>query len=82
MNKSSLKSKIQKDLRVSEKVARALLVDYLMFIQDIELDIYEFRIGIGGDPAKAYDRRMRRVLLFQRMECGTIMASVYRTRKA
>lgn len=75
-------SKIQKDLRVSEKVARALLVDYLMFIQDIELDIYEFRIGIGGDPAKAYDRRMRRVLLFQRMECGTIMASVYRTRKA
>lgn len=31
-------SKIQKELCVSEKVARALLVDYLMFFQDIELD--------------------------------------------
>ena len=51
-------SKIQKDLRVSEKVARALLVDYLTFFQDIELDANEFRISIGGDPAKAYDRRM------------------------
>ena len=61
-------SKIQKELRVSEKVARALLLDYLMFFQDIELDVNEFRISIGGDPAKAYDRRMRRVLLFQRME--------------
>ena len=61
-------SKIQKELSVSEKVARALLVDYLMFFQDIELDVNEFRISIGGDPAKAYDRRMRRVLLFQRME--------------
>ena len=61
-------SKIQKELRVSEKVARALLVDYLTFFQDIELDANEFRISIGGDPAKAYDRRMRRVLLFQRME--------------
>ena len=61
-------SKIQKDLRVSEKVARALLVDYLIFFRDIELDANEFHISIGGDPAKAYDRRIRRVLLFQRME--------------
>ena len=61
-------SKIQKELSVSEKVARALLVDYLMFFQDIELDANEYRVSIGGDPAKAYDRRMRRVLLFQRME--------------
>ena len=61
-------SKIQKELRVSEKVARALLLDYLMFFQDIELDANAFHLSIGGDPAKAYDRRMRRVLLFQRME--------------
>ncbi len=61
-------SKIQKDLRVSEKVARALMVDYLMFFQDIELDANEFRISVGGDPAKAYDRRMQRMLLFQRIE--------------
>ena len=55
-------------MRVSEKVARALLVDYLTFFQDIELDANEFRISIGGDPAKAYDRRMQRMLLFQRIE--------------
>ena len=61
-------SKIQKELSVSEKVARALLVDYLMFFQDIELDANEFRISVGGDPAKAYDRRMQRMLLFQRIE--------------
>lgn len=61
-------SKIQKDLRVSEKVARALLVDYLIFFRDIELDANEFHISIGGDPAKAYDRRIRRMLLFQRIE--------------
>ena len=59
---------IQKELCVSENGARALLVDYLMFFQDIELDANAFHLSIGGDPAKAYDRRMRRVLLFQRME--------------
>ena len=61
-------SKIQKELSVSEKVARALLVDHLMFFWDIELDANEYRVSIGGDPAKAYDRRMQRVLLFQRIE--------------
>lgn len=61
-------SKIQTELRVSEKVARALLVDYLMFFRDIELDANEYRVSIGGDPAKAYDRRMQRILLFQRIE--------------
>ena len=55
-------------MSVSEKVARALLVDYLMFFRDIELDANEFSVSIGGDPAKAYDRRMQRVLLFQRIE--------------
>ena len=61
-------SKIQKELNVSEKVARALLVDYLMFFRDIELDANEYCVSVGGDPAKAYDRRMQRVLLFQRIE--------------
>ena len=61
-------SKIQKELSVSAKVARALLVDYLMFFRDIELDANEYRVSIGGDPARAYDRRMQRVLLFQRIE--------------
>ena len=61
-------SKIQKELCVSEKVARALLVDYLMFFQDIELDANEYHVSIGGDPAKAYDHRVQRVLLFQRIK--------------
>ena len=61
-------SKIQTELRVSEKVAQALLVDYLMFYRDIELDANEYRVSIGGDPAKAYDRRIQRILLFQRIE--------------
>ena len=61
-------SKIQKELSVSAKVARALLVDYLMFFRDIELDANEYRVSIDGDPARAYDRRMQRVLLFQRIE--------------
>ena len=55
-------------MSVSAKVARALLVDYLMFFRDIELDANEYRVSIGGDPARAYDRRMQRVLLFQRIE--------------
>ena len=39
-----------------------------MFFHDIELDANEYRVSIGGDPAKAYDRRMQRMLLFQRIE--------------
>lgn len=61
-------SKIQKELSVSAKVARALLADYLMFFRDIELDTNEYRVSIGSDPARAYDRRMQRMLLFQRIE--------------
>lgn len=39
-----------------------------MFFRDIELDANEYRVSIGGDPARAYDRRMQRMLLFQRIE--------------
>ena len=61
-------SKIQNELSVSEKVALSLLMDYLTFFRDIELDANEFRVSVGGDPAKAYDRYMRRVLLLQLVE--------------
>ena len=38
-----------------------------MFFRDIELDANEYRVSIGGDPAKAYGRRMQRMLLFQQI---------------
>lgn len=67
-SESMLILKIQTELSVSEKVARSLLLEYLTLFHDIELDANEFRISFGGDPAKAYDRRMRRILLHRLMD--------------
>lgn len=55
-------------LRVSVRVAKSLLNDYraLFFVRQLGDDV--FSVNCGGDPAVAYDRRMRRTLLRQRIE--------------
>ena len=59
---------IQEKLEVSAKVAKRLLEEYHTVFQIESLGERVFDISFGGDPAKAYDRFMRRTLLLQRME--------------
>lgn len=59
---------IQEKLTVSAKVARRLLEEYRTVFQVECLGEGVFDLGYGGDPAKAYDRFMRRTLILQRME--------------
>ena len=59
---------IQEKLTVSAKVAKRLLEEYRTVFQIESLGERVFDLGCGGDPAKAYDRFMRRTLLLQRME--------------
>jgi RNA polymerase sigma factor (sigma-70 family) len=59
---------IQEKLTVSAKVAKRLLEEYRTVFQIESLGERVFDLGYGGDPAKAYDRFMRRTLLRQRME--------------
>lgn len=59
---------IQEKLEVSAKVAKRLLEEYRTVFQIESLGEGVFDLGCGGDPAKAYDRFMRRTLLLQRME--------------
>ena len=59
---------IQEKLTVSAKVARRLLEEYRTVFHIESLDEGVFDLGYGGDPARAYDRSMRRTLLLQRME--------------
>lgn len=58
---------IQEKLVVSAKVARRLLEEYRTVFQVECLGEGVFDLGYGGDPARAYDRSMRRTLLLQRM---------------
>ncbi len=55
-------------LDVSSKVAAELLQEYWMLFQTRQLGDDVFSISRGGDPARAYDRYMRRTLLFRLME--------------
>ena len=55
-------------MEVSAKVAKRLLEEYRTVFQIESLGERVFDISFGGDPAKAYDRFMRRTLLLQRME--------------
>ncbi len=55
-------------LDVSSKVAAELLQEYRMLFQTRQLGDDVFSISRGGDPARAYDRYMRRTLLFRLME--------------
>ena len=59
---------IQEKLKVSSKVARRLLEEYRTVFQVECLGESVFDLGYGDDPARAYDRSMRRTLLLQRME--------------
>ncbi len=56
------------ELRVSAKVAKSLIKEYrtLFYVRQLGDDM--FSVSCGGDPAVAYDRRMRWTLLLQRME--------------
>lgn len=56
------------ELRVSVRVAESLIKEYrtLFYVRQLGDDV--FSVSCGGDPAVAYDRRMRRTLLLQRME--------------
>ena len=60
--------RIMESLLVSKSVARSLLLESQTLFQSIDLGDRVFEVSGGGDPAKAYDRYMRRVLLFQRIE--------------
>ena len=57
-----------KELEVSPKVAAELLKEYRTVFNIWLLGDRVNYISYGGDPAKAYDRYMRRVLLLQLME--------------
>ena len=59
---------IQEKLEVSVKVAKRLLEEYHTVFQIEALGERVFDLGCGGDPARAYDRFVRRTLLLQRME--------------
>ena len=65
---ADLLTAIQEKLEVSVKVAKRLLEEYLTVFQIESLGERVFDISFGGDPAKAYDRFVRRTLLLQRME--------------
>ena len=65
---ADLLSAIQEKLDVSAKVAGRLLEEYRTVFQVEPLGDRVFDVSGGGDPARAYDRFMRRTLLFQRME--------------
>lgn len=56
------------ELRVSVRVAESLIKEYrtLFYVRQLGDDV--FSVSCGGDPAVAYDRRMRQTLLLQRME--------------
>lgn len=59
---------IQEKLEVSAKVAKRLLEEYRTVFQIEALGERVFDLGCGGDPARVYDRFMRRTLILQRME--------------
>ena len=69
---SVLVDAVCKKLEVSPKVAAALIQEYqtLFCVRQLGDDV--FSISCGGDPAKAYDRRMRQKLLLQQVEAVLI----------
>ena len=65
---ADLLTAIQEKLEVSIKVAKRLMEEYRTVFQIEPLGDRVFDISFGGDPAKTYDRFMRRTLLLLRME--------------
>lgn len=59
---------VEEKLKVSARVAKRLLEESRTVFQIESLGERVFDLGYGGDPARTYDRFMRRTLLIQRME--------------
>ena len=68
VSEAMLIPRIMEQLGVSQAVARSLLQECQTLFQSVDLGDQVFKVSGGGDPAKAYDRYMRRILLLQRME--------------
>lgn len=60
--------RIMGQLGVSQATARSLLLECQILFQSVDLGDQVFEVSGGGDPAKGYDRYMRRILLLQRIE--------------
>lgn len=67
-SESALIQAVSKALEVSHKIAAGLLKEYRTLFRTRQLGNDVFSITCGGDPARAYDRYMRRILLLQLME--------------
>ena len=67
-SKPALIDAVCEELEVSQKVAAELLKEYRTLFNIWLLGDKMDYISYGGDPSKAYDRYMRRVLLLQLME--------------
>ena len=67
-SESELTKAVCEKLKVSSKSAEALLKEYQTLCCTRQLGDAVFSVSCGGDPAVAYDRRMRRILLLQRVE--------------
>lgn len=67
-SETALMDTICEELDVSPKVAAELLKEYQSLFHIRQLGDDVFSISYGGDPAKVYDRYMRRVLLLQLMK--------------
>ena len=67
-SESALIDVVCKELNASKKKAAELLMDHRILFNIRLLGDDVFSVSCGGDPARAYDRYMRRVLRFQRME--------------
>ena len=59
---------VSKELEVSPKAATELLREYRTLFHTRQLGDDVFSVSYGGDPARVYDRYMRRALLLQLME--------------
>ena len=67
-SESELTKAVCEKLKVSSKSAEALLKEYQTLCCTRQLGDAVFSVSCGGDPAVAYDRLMRRILLLQRVE--------------
>lgn len=67
-HEETLVAAVCNEIKVSEKVAKELLNEYRTLFSIRQLGDDVFYISRGGDPAVAYDRYMRRVLLHRLME--------------
>ena len=59
---------MQEKLTVTAKAAKRLPEEYRTVFHIASLDERILDLGRGGDPARVYDRFMRRTLLLQRMK--------------